>query len=328
MNLPVFNPDAWKSKIDPDFDILVKATLRQLREMKDYVGEGDLECNEEFLKILTDSEGAQPTYDGKEFKEILAVIPEIVKGQFDTFATLSVEGRKESIEGSKKLFISLTEGLSEESKKFYSDKIEALFNGTLLKPYEYKSEQERAKIIKHNSRELGCIIIPLFCRKFIDEKDEWTDAPTGDGELLKDPSSLSFILGQINSIFALIAYQTSIEELLKKGDDSSLIRAVTIDKGLLNHEILKRRILRANLSRDTKFLKLLGRAIPKKPLSHESQYYEAYIILRLFWPGGLYKLYNEELHYFLESCDLVSPDYPYALEKFVKRYIHPLYRNQ
>jgi hypothetical protein len=84
---------------------------------------------------------------------------------------------------------------------------------------------------------------------------------------------------------------------------------------------VKKRIAHAQLSGDNVFFNKFGRAIAGNPLKSPAQHGKTYSVLNLFWPMGLYKLTNEELYYFLESCALNPPDFPDAFQKFVRRHI-------
>ena len=124
----------------------------------------------------------------------------------------------------------------------------------------------------------------------------------GDSErddLLLNPRMGNFMMSSFYHLFSQIAFKSTLSELLNKGDDKSLLKAIRIDKTSIYSEPVKNRLIKAQLSGDTKFLNKLGNAIKANPLQKEDTNHETYIVLRLFWPVGLYRLKHETLYDFL-----------------------------
>ncbi len=170
------------------------------------------------------------------------------------------------------------------------------------------------------------ILLSLFIRvsfNGIEESNEKGDVKK-DTEHLKNPIVINKVMGFIFSTISQISHQKDMRELLnniKKGDDKSLFKAITIDKTLTSSEPIKNRIIQAQVSGDKAFLNKLGKATAKSPLESFRQHGKTYAVLKLFWNTELYKLNNQELYYFLKSCGLKPPAYQDAFDKFMQRRI-------
>jgi hypothetical protein len=325
-----FNPNKWKEKIDPDFDITVKTVLGIVRDIKDSADNKYLVVRDEVLQPILNGQGWQNLYDGKEWKRFNDGMNEAIKEGVNEGLkpeSLRDERLPRKQKAMKRWLISKTKGLSESSQKYYVNGITSFFNGTLLKASWRLPETKRQKAIEYNQRELGAFFLALFCRLQIQELKEFLDSDNDDGGALNDPEMLNSVLSLIFSMIAQISFQNTMFGLLKnKDDDESILKAVTIDKAVVCTDVLRQRILKAELSGDSAFLKKLGRAISKGSVNKEAIHYETYMVLRIFWGIGLNKLKLEELYYFLKSCGVHPPRYPYAFERFLIRHIYPLHR--
>lgn len=318
-------PDAWKKKIDPDFHLAVRTFLSMLREVKDMTDEGEFMVKDEFVAVFDKPENL-PAYDGKEMESIIAQGSEELKAQIKNLFEMSIPERQKKIGEGIDAFVCLTEGLSEESKNYYLKKLELIRKGTLLKPTIGLSEDQRKKVIRRNSRELGRVVLSLIVRSMFLDAGEKED----DEEISAGPFPLSLIIESLHSLIAQIAFQSTVEELLKKGDegnDLSLLRALRIDNNVVRTKAFQRRLSKARPG--DKFPKRMGRWILTKPLKREAPNYETYIVLRYFWLAGLCKLNpQEELYFFLKECGVKpDPPSPETLDSFLTDYIRPLYKN-
>lgn len=224
--------------------------------------------------------------------------------------------------------ISLIEDFPEESKEFYIKKFNSLRDGSFVIPVDGLLEGDKKKVIKKNTDELSALLCSLLCRYlFLGLEEALKEESTEDEDFFKNPTVLGFFLSSFYTLLAQISHQRTISELLAAGDDKSLLKAIAIDKGLLYSEAVKDRFMKAHISGDAAFIEKVGKAISKKPLSKEAQHDETYLVLKLFWKAGLSKLKREDLYYFLRSCDLIPPDYPYGFERFIRRHIIPLYKD-
>jgi len=193
--------------------------------------------------------------------------------------------------------IKLAEKLpDEESKQYYVNKIKVFINDIRIK-HCFQSQKDFVSI-------LLSILIRLFLNN-IDEINE-EDAVEEEIEHMRKSIVISKVIGSINSAISQISHQKDMHELLnniKKGDDKSIFKAITIDKTLVSSELVKNRIAQAQITGDNKFLKKLANAIDKRPLEGVGQHGRTYAVLNLFWSDiELYKLNNQELYHFLKSC--------------------------
>ena len=314
----------WKSKIDPDLDKAVKIFLRFLRMIKDETDEGNFAVKDEVLPLF---ENQEPR-NYEEMENLMAQGQDELKAAIDELFSLSPIQRKRQGEDAKKELISSTESFSAASREYYRDKFDHMSNGTFFKPTVGLPNEKRIKNIRYNTVELASSLFALIIR--VELNDLESSIEDSYNELADDSSEINFAMECIYSVFAQIAFQSTIEALLKKGDDKSLINALRIDKGILMNEKFRKRMAKAQISGNQKFLNKVARAISTKPLHKESPYYESYMVLRYFWLAGPCKLKPKELYDFLIDCEVRPgpPDYPDNLDKFLTRNIRPLFKNQ
>jgi len=319
--------ESWKEKIDPEFDSAIKTFLRFVREIKKDTDEGFFAVNDNILNNILDGKGWQDSYDGNEIQKVIDDMIETPDG-ISKSLKLEIENalKKTSPKKTRKSFNELTKGLSHSSKRYYRATLERFADGSVIKPVDKLTGKRKEGTIKNNKRELMAFIVSLIARATLQDVEKLFDENEVEG-IFRNKDMVNDVMASLFTIFSQIAYQKTIYDLLKKGDDRSILNAVTIDKSLVCTDLFKHRIVKAQLSGDSKFLSMLGRAISKKPLTKEAMYFETYVVLRVFWITGLFKLNDEELYYLLKSCGVNPPEYPYAMEQFLKRYIHPLYRN-
>lgn len=201
-------------------------------------------------------------------------------------------------------------------------------NGTFFKPTVGLPNEKRIKNIRYNTEELASSLFALIIRRELNDLE--SSIEDSFNEFTEDPSEINFAMECIYSVFGQIAFQSTIEALLKKGDDKSLLKAIRIDKGIVSNEKFRKRMNKAQAFGDQKFIRNVARAISAKPLKKESPYYESYMVLRYFWLAGPCKLKPKELYDFLIDCEVRPgpPDYPDNLDKFLTRNIRPLFKNQ
>lgn len=319
---------SWKSKIDPCFEEVVKFYVSLIREHKELLGNGHFGVKDEFSEYLNglDQHGFYLNSERQkgnvfEFLDFIGIT------KLAVFNDLEGNIRQRPEESFNSL-ISLIEAFPEESKDFYIKKFNSLRDGSFVLPVDGLLEEDKKKVIKRNTDELSALLCSLLCRYlFLGLEEALKEESTEDEDFFKNPTVLGLFLSSFYTLLAQIAHQRTIPELLAKGDDSSLLKAIAIDKSLLYSDAVKDRFMKAHISGNAGFLEKVGKAISIKPINKEAQHYETYLVLKLFWKAGLSKLKREDLYYFLKSCDLVPPNYPYGFERFLHTYIIPLYKD-
>lgn len=320
--------DTWKSKIDPAFNEMVKTYLSLTREHKKLFGDGHFGVKDEFSENLKglDQHGF---YLNSEIQKgnIFECLNSLGITELAVFNDLKgnvIQKQEESFNS----LISLFQNFPERSKEFYTKKFNSILDGSFLIPVDGPSERDKNKVIKRATEEFSALLCSLLCRYlFLRLEEVLKEETIEDEDFIKNPAILGFFLSSFYTLLAQIAHQRTIPELLAAGDDNSLLKAITIDKSLLYSDAVKDRFMKAHISGDAGFIEKVGKAISKKPLNKEAQHYETYLVLKLFWKAGLSKLKREDLYYFLKSCDLVPPNYPYGFERFLHTYIIPLYKD-
>ncbi len=315
---------AWKQKIDPAFDKLVKTYVDFLTPFEKSSREGRLNFPNDFIEPILEKSGLQNAYnqDLESLKVMFGFLERFgIMSKKDIkifYALLSSENVDDILKIGPELIKSLPE---EESRKFYVNRLEFLNNYPEFKP---NSQNIDKNTIGFYSIILSLFVRYIFAKSFEDNKE----IDNADVEYFKKSDIMIPFLGVILSSISQLAHQRTLVELKEniiKGDDKSLFKSVTIDKTFLYMEEVKKRITQAQLSGDKVFFSKLGRAIASNPLKSPAQHGKTYSVLNFFWLMGLYKLSNEELYYFLESCGLNPPDFPDAFQKFVRRHIRSVY---
>jgi len=324
--MSLFNKHSWKSKIDPEFDAAVKTLLRFFREIKRASDDGFFAINNNFQEIILNSTGWQTGYDGKE---LIRLVNEAYEGYLDSDSLVkrfeSYRSNKKRQHRLKKFLFTLAAKLPEASKKYYELKIESLSDGSFHKQLAKLYGKNKEKAIKQVTCDALTFYCSLMCRLILQDLERNTDLDNNQIKLLDRPSALNTFMNIDHSIFSQIAFQKSIYELLQEENDSSLLKAIRVDKTLLCTDVVKQRLMKAQLSGDVVFFQKLARAIEKKPIAKEAPQYETYIVLWFFWLMGLNTLKLNQLYQFLKDCGLNPPEYPSGLDKFLQRHIYPLY---
>lgn len=318
------NDESWKTIIDPAFDKLVKTYIDFLTSFEKSPREGRLNFPDEFIKPILEKSDIKDTSktDMESLDVVFAFLEKVgIASKKDLkifYAFFSSKNADDILNICPEMMKILPE---EESRRFYKNKLEFYKNHPELKP--------DSEILDKNTLDFYAFVMSLLIRYlFVKLYADGKEIINGDDEFFKKSNAIFPVLGVILSSFSQLANQRTLAELrenIVKGDDKSLIKAVTIDKNILYFDEVKKRIAQAQLSGDSDFFNKLGRAIASNPLRRIGQHGKTYAVLNLFWVMGLYKLTNEELYYFLKSCGLIPPDYPHAFQKFVRRHIRSVY---
>jgi hypothetical protein len=319
-----YNKNSWKQKIDPATDRLVKFYIDGLTRLEKTPNEGQLHFRNDFIESIIAKSDWQTAYnyDLESYKDLFSYLTKLgalnnkdMKLIFD--AINSLETPEETLKICPAMIRALPE---EESRQFYIKRLESFKAHPDFKPDSDSFDK--------NTLDFYSTIISLIIRYLFAKLEEEKEIVNQEIDYFRKSNAVIGFLGAIVTCFSPIANQMGITELkdkISEGDDKSIFKAVTIDKSFLYNEDVKKRILHAQLSGDTDFLKKLGTAIGHNPLKRIGQHAETYAVLNLFWFVGLYRLTNQELYGFLKSCGLIPPAYPNAFQKFVKRNIRSVY---
>lgn len=306
----------WKQKIDPLFDEAIKTYVSHLEHLENLPKNGQFSIIDE---LQTASEHAN-WHSGylKDLRErkFAGFAKEV--GIFDdNFYSLINFPELKDLENYLENCIKAVQKLPAQSARFYTEQIE-----TILKRSPDSDEN-----IQKAYNDLLQIIILLIVRFLFINLSKMTN-PINEDVIasITKYNILDLLIASIHQQMSLLSNKQTIGELLKQGDDTSLLKAITIDKNILNFEPLKNRILKAQITGDTKFLEKLSKAISKRPLTKIAQHGKTYAVLKFFWPV-LYPILNaEEIHSLLEASGLIPPPFPDGFYKFIQRHINPSFR--
>lgn len=311
----------WKSKIDPCLVKTVTFFLDFVDQLEKSPREGllgfpeDIDINSLQWHSLYHGEVKEDSLDF--LVNIGLITEEPIKKFFK--AMQSFDDPKRVIEICSGMVETLPEA---ESRLFYKKELKRLSEKVQIK--------DLSDLMDKKTRDFFSVTLSLIVRYlFINIQGEpVTTSPEIENQFIRDHKFISMLISFLSMTFSNIAHQKTLYELmvrLSRGEDKSLFKAVTIDKSFLFHEEVKARIIKAQLTGDSKFFKNLGKAISDTPLRKIGQHGKTHFALSFFWLMGLYKLNSFELYRFLQDCGLVPPSYPYAFEKFIQRHINPVY---
>lgn len=324
--------DRWKEIIGPEYDLMVKRYLSFVNELKKTAQETRLILPEHVQGKLNNADGNLRVIPEEGIKGLLSS-PALTQELSSIISMLSIfDNFGERLKNEPKTvnndLISIAEKLPEASRSFYMqyldvpEKVEKQFRNYLVS----MGKSKRDKFIKKMIKFYPSLVGGLMFQYMFQELDRCLDKITEKQDLLDNADHLLTIMSLINSLLSQMAFQSTIKELLLKGNDESLLRVVRIDKKLVDHDILRARIAKAHSSADTKFLTRLINNLTYHPLEKEAMYYEAYIVLRTFWKAGLNMLKPKDMDCFLTACGIIHPPIPETMKKtLIVRHIYPLF---
>ena len=308
----------YNDKLDPSFHEMVKTFLDIVKKVREIPCEGfiamEVGSNDSVInRAVEDDNTTSVDFQIRALNETLAKV-----------LFVPVDRLRNERDAYFRDLFELVKMLPNRSKQYYLDIMEGITNGKLIKSVDHLKGDKRKKRIKANSTVLSRLICSLSTRYYffnmnlISEKED---------DLFDNPEVANLYLNSIYSFISQIAFLGKVGELIKKGDDDSILRAIRIDKYALYTESARMRIIRAQISGDSKFLNRLSYAIKDKPLKKIDIHHETYMVLKYFWLMGLDGLKYEELYYFLKNdCGIIPPAYPHSFEPFVREKIKPLYQ--
>ena len=341
-----FDKDSWKKKIDPAFDKPVRTYLKFLYQVQKLPNEGEITFNDESIELVRKNNNLKADYGTESGMEMFQFVKNVellteqeIKGLLNSIAAMDEyikfsEGinnaglitrffkrlyfryvMRDEIESKMDSLLQLIEILpEEESRQYYANKVNVFVNDICTR--HSSPSQDEMELIPH------CILIRIVLAK-IDEVSEEKATKEEIKHVRESTIVISKTLGFINSIMSQLSHQKDMRALLdnmEKGDDDSLLKAITIDKSLLSSEPVAKRVSQALAAGDDRFQRKLLNRHKKRPLKRVGQHGQMHAVLDFFWNIELYKLNDEELYYFLEYCGLIPPSLPYAFPKCMGRY--------
>lgn len=219
-----FNLSNWQSKLDPHFDKVVRNYVKFLDERGQSPGEGRLNFPEELTGPLTDD----TAWQGLDEPDVDLSILRFAKktGLLDAKGFRNIIDFFNSIEDTDKtlkLSLKMLEALpEEESRAFYRKEFES-FSGNK----------------GGNSMDSFSLTLQLFMR-YLSVKLESDGTETKqvdvDTEYIRESNVSSTLINAMSLMSSSLAHQKTLPILaegIRKGDDKSLFKALTINKSLL-----------------------------------------------------------------------------------------------
>ena len=289
---------AWKTKIDPSFDDLIKIYKDildqcQLPKNTGYIALEDETFN--FLKL-------------RGFPSLIGMY-ETLKFDQDTISELIRLGASKNLEhissppeDLNKQVLRLLKALPAKSKAYYLKKLEPNLSAEKGRArLEGKFKEEIQRLQDDLNIDFQAL---LFHAGFIGywdlkEKRQLKHKAKVDRTALL-MNSLSQIYNHISQLTHKMPLKALIEQA-SNGNDEALFKAIQIDKTLFDFEWVRKRIRKAMLSGDYHFFDNLGDAIKRTPLENDIEHGEIRLILPFFWKMGLCRLNDAELMELLKA---------------------------
>lgn len=319
-----YDKDGWKKKIDPAFDKTIKNYLLFIKHIEKIPNDGQIEFEGNLKDIV--NQNLDFLKSGKlDFNEIVKM--SLQNGLADDSACKVIFQLINPTGDWNRLFENIDKLIEripeDESKKYYHKKFREFITDESIKP-PFNLSKKHVDFLS--------VILSLLIKYFLTDIDKVFEKETTkeDIDKLKNPVILMTCIRLIHVIFYDIAYQKSLIQIVKEinnGNDESLFKAIRIDKGLLSTKPVMERIQNAQITGDKEFLNRVGKEITNNPLKKVGQHGKTFSVITFFWLSGLYRLKNYELHCLLETCGVIPPPYPDGFDKFMQRYIKPLFKN-
>ena len=346
--MPYYDENSWKEIIDPAFDKPIKTYIKYICKIEEELpNKGQVKFKDESIELIRKNDNLHPDYgneSGTEMLQFTEKIGLITNQEYKVFlnSLCAIDKYSKISDGIKKAgfvtrffeklsfrfdmrdkitlqihsLIELSETLpEEESRQYYANKINVFINDICTKH----------SFPPHEDIEfLPLSILIRIALNRIDEVGEESVTKEDIEHLKESTIAISKILGSIYSTISQLSHQKSMPELLKnikKGDDKSLFKAVTVDKTLVSNESAGNRLAQAQAASDNKFLNKMGKSIAESPLESVAKYSKTSAVLEFFWYMELNKLNNQELYYFLKFCGLKLPEFQETFDRFLLRHI-------
>ncbi len=351
-----YEDNSWKKKIDPAFDDLIRIFLDYIKHIRICIHVEDerykkytrykkyLSLDEESLKVLkrrgyppllrefklnrrnlrnlmncTIAIGASP--DSMLILELHSNVEKIFKNEKKKKSKKESKRKyvKKYLDAIESNIMDMINGLPREDSRDYYKKhfmidlsdedADTLFYG--------KTEKEVIKYLVDREMDISCLMLQTGFRGYWD--------PPGEDYNDKRISKLKLInmgMLQVYNAISITTYKKPLGVLYAeaRNNDESLCNAIHLDKTLIDKDWVRKRIKKAFYSGESGFLKELGRAIGKAPISVKANYGELIIILVSLWHFGLYRLDNNELMDLLKKSSVPMQN---DIEPFI-RYINRL----
>lgn len=315
------NYQSWKNIIDPGFDETIKTFLSAIHYFKDIFENEKLDLTDEILEAFSPDSFTLPlspkeinalcksTKTDQEANKIIFINTEEIKNNFATYTNRLSKYAKKLPANSRQYYLTQIEIIIKNKDLIIS----SIFNKQTL------TTKMEIALCHFSSTTLSLHSRYTLLKVSIPPKDTHnkTDTITAD-----DIEFFNKIFVFFFNTLSQITQKKSITELLQAGDDDSLLATVRIFKPIVGSTHLKKRIFKAQMLGDQDFLHNLSNAIKFKPSANKLQHHETFMVLRYFWPMGLYNLKPYEvLHDFLKyDCGLLPPEYKVAFLGFLNRF--------
>jgi len=314
-------PDSWKQHIDPELDSTVKSFLRYLKIMKDFAHDGHLsKVNQVSNNSVMNSPGWTSHYSQNFMEDVKKIDPTKISFLNDIIAFAEPTSEPDKFYNRMR---QMAAKLPAASNAYYLMKINSIAERFPAKYFNNTVSHDESTL-RPALREISSAASSLMCTYMFQEIDKLLSEDCGVNPF-ENPVFANLFLSSFFSMMSQIANKNSINELLAKGDNESICKAVRIDKTVLNTELVKKRIAEETLDRKSTFLDDLGAASAEEGLLDETHHYRTYMVLKVFWLTGINTLGHKDLYYFLCSCGLTPPNYPDGIRKFLERNIYPIY---
>lgn len=295
---------AWKTKIDPSFDDIIKIFKDILDQVHLPGNTGYLALDEKSLRFLElrDYPSLVDMYGALKIDQ--NTISELIKFG----VSKNLQHISSPLEDSNKQVLRLVESLPAKSRAYYLKKLEPKLSaeeGKARLKGKFKEEIQRLaddlnmdfNALKFHAGHLGYWDLKK-CKKSIDKSRL-------DRLALIMNSSFQ-VYDHISQLTHKMPLKALIEQA-SNGNDEALFKAIQIDKALFDFEWVRKRIRKAMHSGDYQFFDNLGDAIKRTPLENDIEHGEIRLVLSFFWEMGLCRLNDAELMELLKASGVRVP---------------------
>lgn len=314
----------WKEILDPCFDEMVKSYSLMIDEVVDIFKKGDFQLPEklkEFISSNTDLNSPYEIDESKSIEILKLLIPELSK----TLSNAQESQTDEFMSDGNEL-LNLVNYIPEKSRQFYINELKSDYDNYQLILSRNLPKKEEEELLTEFRKQSTATVSSLFLRFFFQQSEKLFERKfKSKNKVFENQFMCYLMVSNLINYHSQIVYKKTLSNLLSKGDDISLLKAVRLDKTLIFSEAVKKRIIRAQMEGDFEFNKKLSNKIKLGVPQKESENFKIYLILKQFWLAGLYKLTQENIYDFLcYDCDIELHEDLDTFKKFFQRDIKDL----
>lgn len=316
---------SWNEVIDPSFDRILKTVVLSFRKVKAQENiQPDaalIDAAKDIMKYLAQF------YEEEANGEIFKIVGLWGDQQFSEQMQFLADNKGHIPDEKMYSFVvELSKGLTSKSKEYYQAKFTPYRSMKELEDFKKKMNDEEKRQWQNS---INADLLSLGMHKT--SSNVASTVKAGQAEQIKEKMNTYqiavFNFGMLNLLSQIINKKPlkTLYKEAKSGDRKSLLKLLRIDKTVITHEWVTTLLQDAMITDDKIFLKQIGDALKKQLSVAKQKQVFLKLILRTYWPYGLYKLSYRQLGDLLTESGITIQKNFDSFEKLIKDEIKPLF---